>query len=430
MLKMIAEKSPENEKEPTLIEDDNEVEVKPQPPRKKPVLQHQHSAANIPDDAAATNPVPAGSALAVIRQQQRSNSANDVPVKPVRVNRKAEKKPLDEIPVSAVEEKDETNINEDEVQRTLAALEAKRQFSLQQSKKITAYLNALTEQKKKEENEKKKKEDRQKKRQYLLSQRLLKETQERKAMISEDKPSYREIYLNNNKHEMDEIQNKLSSTTSAASKKITPEMAEMIANRLKRKALLSQQEETEVKEKAQKSKPIKPKQPIKTKKDADDEDSEEENDDDEVEETQKKPKSSKSSGPPIPVMPPSSVPYRDFNDWKRKNNVPKDAKVFTMTGWYPCVKQAFLDRGWYFNSDPTSPFCHLKWTLRSIDVNQDTLQSWQLTNHYLKNVAITTKAGLFISYLFCSTLLHSCLLVSFFSFFVFLFVCFTLLLGM
>ena len=41
-----------------------------------------------------------------------------------------------------------------------------------------------------------------------------------------------------------------------------------------------------------------------------------------------------------------------------------------MTGWYPCVKQALLDRGWYFNPDPTSQFFNLKWTLRSIDVCQ------------------------------------------------------------
>lgn len=65
-----------------------------------------------------------------------------------------------------------------------------------------------------------------------------------------------------------------------------------------------------------------------------------------------------------------------------------------MTGWYPCVKQALLDRGWYFNPDPTSPYFNLKWTLRSIDVCQESLQPWQFTNHYLKNVAITTKAGL------------------------------------
>jgi hypothetical protein len=30
---------------------------------------------------------------------------------------------------------------------------------------------------------------------------------------------------------------------------------------------------------------------------------------------------------------------RDFSDWKRKNAVPPTGKVFSMTGWYPCVKQ-------------------------------------------------------------------------------------------
>jgi tubulin monoglycylase TTLL3/8 len=65
-----------------------------------------------------------------------------------------------------------------------------------------------------------------------------------------------------------------------------------------------------------------------------------------------------------------------------------------MTGWYPCVKEALLARGWHFNPDPTSPYFNLKWTLRSLEVSQETLQPWQLTNHYLKNVAITTKAGL------------------------------------
>jgi len=89
-----------------------------------------------------------------------------------------------------------------------------------------------------------------------------------------------------------------------------------------------------------------------------------------------------------------SVPARDYSDWKRKNGVPADGLVFVMTGWYPCVKQALLDRGWYFNADPTSPFCDLKWTLRSIDISQETLLPWQLTNHFLKNIAITTKAGI------------------------------------
>ena len=96
-----------------------------------------------------------------------------------------------------------------------------------------------------------------------------------------------------------------------------------------------------------------------------------------------------------------AAPVRDYADWKRKNSVPQDGLVFVMTGWYPCVKQALLDRGWYFNSDSTSPHCDLKWTLRSIDISQETLLPWQLTNHFLKNVAITTKVGLLKSLKSC-----------------------------
>ena len=69
-----------------------------------------------------------------------------------------------------------------------------------------------------------------------------------------------------------------------------------------------------------------------------------------------------------------SVPPRDYADWRRKNMVPPDAKVFAMTGWYPCVKEALLERGWYINSDADSPYWDLKWTLRSLEVNQDQLQ--------------------------------------------------------
>jgi len=87
------------------------------------------------------------------------------------------------------------------------------------------------------------------------------------------------------------------------------------------------------------------------------------------------------------------VEARDFNDWKRKNAVQPDQKVFAMTGWYPCVKDELLERGWFFNDDRESPFFDLKWTLRSTDVKNN-IQPNQLTNHFLKNTAITTKIGI------------------------------------
>ena len=56
--------------------------------------------------------------------------------------------------------------------------------------------------------------------------------------------------------------------------------------------------------------------------------------------------------------------------------------------------KALLDRGWYCNPDPQSPYFDLKWSLRSCEVSLDVLQPWQLTNHFHKNGAITTKVGL------------------------------------
>ena len=84
---------------------------------------------------------------------------------------------------------------------------------------------------------------------------------------------------------------------------------------------------------------------------------------------------------------------RDFKDYKRKLGLSKDTKVFCMTGWYPCVKDALLERGWHFNDDRESTFYDLKWTLRSNDIDKG-IKPNQLTNHFLKNTAITTKAGL------------------------------------
>ena len=57
------------------------------------------------------------------------------------------------------------------------------------------------------------------------------------------------------------------------------------------------------------------------------------------------------------------------------------------------MKQALLDRGWYFNADRESFFFDLKWTLKSNELRQDQLAPFQLTNHFLKNTALTTKVS-------------------------------------
>jgi hypothetical protein len=385
--------SPEDEKKPSTTAT-AAGGLPPMNPKKQLQNQHQsQSLSAIKNDSTSTdaNKPPAGSGLAVVRRARSAtptggegnNKQNEG------VNSPEEGKQL-ALPQQTPEE----------IKQTLEQLEAKRLFSLQQSTKIASYLNALTEQKKKEEMAKKKKEERQKKRMVLLSQRLLKEAQEMKLIVLEDKKLYQELYSKHHSKEMEEIENKVKKQSGAAAssgsqqqqqgnKKITPEMAELIAQRLAKKSNVvvpsSSDNEQQPSQSTKSVKPPKPalKRPVTVNEDDDNDDGDDSGDE-----------KNNTSNRPTPVPNPPTVPYRDFNDWKRKNGCPNDGKVFCMTGWYPCVKQALLDRGWYFNADPASPFCHLKWTLRSIDVNQDTLQSWQLTNHYLKNVAITTKAGL------------------------------------
>jgi tubulin monoglycylase TTLL3/8 len=243
------------------------------------------------------------------------------------------------------------------VEITPEMLEAKKIASQQRQLKMTNYLNSISEQKKKDELEKKKNEERLLKRKFLLSERVRKEADERKLMVLEDKIITNNVivpvivkkknYVAKEKRETKVIIKREikdhsindSNKENLNSVKCTPEMTEamLLRSKLSRAKVIESIDS---------------------------------------------------------LSNPGNVPVRDFADWKRKNSVPADGNVFSMTGWYPCVKQALLDRGWYFNPDSASPYFDLKWTLRSIDVCQDSLQSWQLTNHFLKNVAITTKIGL------------------------------------
>lgn len=231
---------------------------------------------------------------------------------------------------------------EPEVDETEEEKQMRKEAAKALKNKTADMLKAIAEAKAKDVEEKRKKEEAQKKRKAILTARVMAEAGERRSMSLEDKERYRP-----------------SSSGPAAmgareSKKAREaEEAKAIAESTKGLSDKNKSEEMVARVKARQAKL-------------------EENLDQQV----------------------MSIPARDFADWKRKNSVPKDGLVFAMTGWYPCVKQALLDRGWFFNADPKSPFFDLKWTLRSLECDQDALQSWQLTNHFLKNIAITTKVGL------------------------------------
>lgn len=85
---------------------------------------------------------------------------------------------------------------------------------------------------------------------------------------------------------------------------------------------------------------------------------------------------------------------RDFADWKRKHGIAQDRRVFVMTGWYPCVKDELIARGWVHNPDRDSPFFDLKWTLTSQHLRQSALEPWQYANHFQNTRSLVTKAGL------------------------------------
>jgi hypothetical protein len=84
----------------------------------------------------------------------------------------------------------------------------------------------------------------------------------------------------------------------------------------------------------------------------------------------------------------------DAGRWRRKVGIEAGVKVFVITGLYPDVRDALLNRGWKQNPDVDSPHFDMKWTLKSSEVNYQTFQPQQIGNHFAKAGNITTKAGL------------------------------------
>lgn len=88
-------------------------------------------------------------------------------------------------------------------------------------------------------------------------------------------------------------------------------------------------------------------------------------------------------------------PYiTDLAEWKKKNRISSETKVFIVTGGYVDVKKALRARGWVENPNYGSPCFELKWTLQGREIDYGNLYDWQLVNHFEKNGSITTKVGL------------------------------------
>ncbi|CAK70615.1 unnamed protein product (macronuclear) [Paramecium tetraurelia] len=86
--------------------------------------------------------------------------------------------------------------------------------------------------------------------------------------------------------------------------------------------------------------------------------------------------------------------YQDFSNWKKKNNVAQNQKVFIITNGYHALRDSLLERNWAENEDAYSPFFDLKWTcgLRSDDFLN--LMDFQQINHFDSNQCLCSKFGL------------------------------------
>ena len=83
-----------------------------------------------------------------------------------------------------------------------------------------------------------------------------------------------------------------------------------------------------------------------------------------------------------------------MKEWKKRNRVEPDQKVFIIRGGYNDVKQALKSRGWVQNKDKESPCFDFMWTLMTKDVPHNALLPNQIVNHFPTATSITTKVGL------------------------------------
>jgi hypothetical protein len=83
-----------------------------------------------------------------------------------------------------------------------------------------------------------------------------------------------------------------------------------------------------------------------------------------------------------------------LEDWKRRNKINNDIKVFVCFPGYPDFRKALLDRGWTENKDPNSLFFDLKCGLSGRHIEFDKINQKQIVNHFEKNSELTRKVCL------------------------------------
>lgn len=89
------------------------------------------------------------------------------------------------------------------------------------------------------------------------------------------------------------------------------------------------------------------------------------------------------------------IPFvTDVDTWLKRNKLAPDTKVFIISNGYNSIKNALLKRNWVENPNNESSCFHLKYTLKTKDLNYDSQYDYQIVNHFSRANNITTKVGI------------------------------------
>lgn len=83
-----------------------------------------------------------------------------------------------------------------------------------------------------------------------------------------------------------------------------------------------------------------------------------------------------------------------LDDWKRRNKIEKNKKVFICCSGYPDMRRAMLDRGWIENENAHSPYFDYLCSLGGKEIQFESLAKDQIVNHFDNAGQITRKVCL------------------------------------
>mmetsp|Transcript_36388 Transcript_36388/g.57919 ORF Transcript_36388/g.57919 Transcript_36388/m.57919 type:complete len:823 (+) Transcript_36388:101-2569(+) len=113
--------------------------------------------------------------------------------------------------------------------------------------------------------------------------------------------------------------------------------------------------------------------------------------------------------PPLPgsvgVQKPASSFQAELMEWKRRRGIPTETHIFSITGAFPGIRNALLERGWVENDDRNSSLWEFKYALWQRDIGElGDLDDSQVINYFARNSELVSKVGLCNNLYSCCTL--------------------------